>query len=65
MLARLGRVLYWIGCSFAALFAIGAVVAIVANRASDDSWIMFIAMVAVAAAVWSVGRACRYVLASE
>ena len=67
MAARLGNVLYWLGCLVAAASILWAIV---------NAWVLFtgsllpmdnvvIIMISLAAAVaaWVVGRACRYILA--
>jgi hypothetical protein len=71
MLARLGYVLYWLGCGLAAIFLVfgvgGTYVAYSTTRGTDPwSWAgVAIGMVVVAAVCWLVGRACKYVLAGK
>lgn len=61
MAARLGNVLYWLGCVCAALFA--AIVAIIAIDPGRDAQV-FMALFAMCALLsWVVGRALRYILA--
>jgi hypothetical protein len=58
VLARLGHVLYWIGC----------IVAVVVLLAGAAAWLApgppaFMVLGAIAAVIaWLIGRACRYVL---
>jgi hypothetical protein len=62
ILARLGNVLYWLGCGLA--FAVLALGGIMANADKEGVYIVTTAMVA-AVLVWLVGRACRYVLSGS
>ncbi len=62
ILARLGNVLYWLGCGLA--FAVLALGGIMANADKEGIYIVTTAMVA-AVLVWLVGRACRYVLSGS
>lgn len=58
MVERLGNVLYWLGCGFAALsLVLGAVVAVA------ESPVALIAGGVFAIGAWLLGRAARYVLA--
>jgi uncharacterized membrane-anchored protein len=60
MLARLGNVLYWLGCGLAIVVtAVGAVIA------HDTGLGFFVAALVIAALIWLVGRACRYVLSGN
>jgi hypothetical protein len=60
MLARLGNVLYWLGCALAcAAVALGATMVYMDNSLGAPFFLFFCA---VAALFWVVGRACRYVL---
>ena len=72
MAARLGHVLYWLGCIIAGLIALFAVVGVYdisqhPQSANAELWgyltMLMLAMFAVAA--WLIGRACRYVLAGK
>jgi hypothetical protein len=63
MAARLGQVLYWLGCGLAcAILALGGVMAYGDNRLGVT---FFIVSVVAAVLAWLVGRACRYVLAGS
>ena len=61
---RLGNVLYWIGCIIAALI-VGVATALYVNegstRSDDLPTVGF--LILIATIVWTIGRACRYVLA--
>jgi hypothetical protein len=70
MLARLGYVLYWLGCGLAAIFlvfGVGGTYVAYSTRGTDPwSWAgVAIGMVVVAAVCWLVGRARKYVLAGK
>lgn len=60
MAARLGNVLYWIGCGAAVLFLVFAVVLLVGANA-DDKLVAGLPLIAGVLA-WLAGRAARYVL---
>ena len=62
MAARLGNVLYWLGCIVAVVTAaIGAFVWF--NRTEPGDVVTVIILVVLAAIAWLIGRGCRYVLA--
>jgi hypothetical protein len=67
MAARLGNVLYWIGCIVAALILLydGVLLSLEepTQLARDFSVFVFIAIAALV--VWLIGRACRYVLSGR
>jgi hypothetical protein len=64
VLARLGDVLYWIGCVFAAIVVVWGVVFCFRGDRADDPYLL--SLVAVAAfAIWVIGRACRYILSGK
>ena len=64
MLARLGNVLYWLGCIVAALLVIGGFALWFSEgRYRPDGYNVLIGFGVVAFVVWLIGRACRYVLA--
>lgn len=66
MLARLGDVLYWLGCIIAAVVtATGGFIWFVEGRNRADGLIMFSFFIICAIAVWLIGRACRYVFAAR
>jgi hypothetical protein len=64
MLARLGDVLYWLGCGIAVvLLACGVILYAVDRDPSAGGWWFPYAVIGVlAVAAWLIGRACRYVL---
>lgn len=60
MLARLGNVLYWLGCGLAAVVFITFM-----SEAFSGTRFQYeaaIAAVGFALVIWLIGRACRYVL---
>lgn len=61
MAARLGNVLYWLGCVVGAIFL--AVLGFVAINPGEGAalWMLIYALLAVSA--WLLGRAIRYILA--
>jgi hypothetical protein len=71
MLARLGYVLYWLGCGLAAVFLVfgvgGTYVAYSTTTGKDPwSWVaVALSCVVLAAVCWVVGRACKYILAGK
>jgi hypothetical protein len=77
MAARLGNVLYWLGCGLAAIFAL-LIVMVVLNPSTssyaivvfnpgiyDDRFYMIVALAVMAVMAWLIGRACRYILADK
>lgn len=70
MTARLGNVLYWIGCIAAVLLTVGGVLAAMVMLNDHPNEPIPAAAVAGALAVcalisWGIGRACRYVLSGN
>lgn len=66
MLARLGNVLYWLGCIVAVLIAAAGFMPYWSEGyARKDGVGVTIASVVIALIAWVVGRACRYVLAGK
>jgi hypothetical protein len=64
MLARLGHLLYWLGCIFAGLTVIYAgVIYSTEGYARSEGAGLLVVFALMAFAVWLIGRACRYVLA--
>jgi len=70
IVARLGNVLYWIGCGLAVLMLAGTLVAIgilitgySAEPTESAAGGVFLAIAA--AACWGIGRGFRYVLAGK
>ena len=63
MLARLGDVLYWLGCGVAVLFILaGVAMGTSDNNAGADVAPLVIYFGGGAIISWLIGRACRYVL---
>jgi hypothetical protein len=60
MVERLGHVLYWAGCVLAILII---VIGVYLSWYERDAWEMRVITFVVAALVWLIGRACRYLLA--
>jgi hypothetical protein len=64
VLARLGDVLYWLGCLFAAIVVVWGAIFCFGDNSADDPYLF--SLVAVAAfAVWVIGLACRYILSDR
>lgn len=59
MIARLGNVLYWIGCGVASFYAAVGLYGALYGR--DPAYIATMSG-GIAIAAWLIGRACRYVL---
>jgi hypothetical protein len=64
MAARLGIVLYWIGCIGAALIAIFVVASLVLDP-RPDNWSMATSDLGRGALLWIIGLALRFVLAGR
>jgi hypothetical protein len=64
MLARLGDVLYWLGCVLAAILVVGGAVFWFRDNSADDPYLFSVVAVA-AFAIWVVGLACRYILSGK
>jgi ABC-type sugar transport system permease subunit len=64
--ARLGNVLYWIGCITATLI-VGVATALYfnADSARGDDLPLVGFLILIAAIVWAIGAACRYVFAGR
>ena len=62
MLARLGDVLYWVGCLLAVLLVAAA---IAYYNFEDIKLVELLILIGLAVIVWMIGRACRYVLAGR
>jgi hypothetical protein len=64
MLARLGDVLFWLGCILAAIVVVWGAVFYFSGDGADDPYLF--SLVAVAAfAVWVIGLALRHLLSGE
>jgi hypothetical protein len=62
MLARLGDVLYWVGCLLAALLVAAA---IAYYNFGNIKLFELLILIGLAVIVWMISRACRYVLAGR
>jgi hypothetical protein len=63
MLERVGNVLYWIGCSLAALIVgLGAFVYLMEGKTRSDGIGMFAGFCVAAFLAWITGRGLRYIL---
>jgi hypothetical protein len=63
MLARLGNVLYWLGCILAALIITAAIVEWFGEaQYRSNGWAIVFEFAVFAFVVWVIGRMCRYVL---
>jgi hypothetical protein len=66
MAARLGHVLYWLGCIIAGLLALFAVIIVSEGQSRTEyTWYTAAFVLVFAVAAWLIGRACRYVLAGK
>lgn len=65
MAARLGHVLYWLGCIVAGLFGWFAVIILSEEHRDKYTWYTAAFVLVFAVAAWLIGRACRYVLAGK
>ena len=68
MAARLGNVVYWLGCIVAALFALAALAVVLPlfygqALTATDAYFYLILYITGAVGSWLLGRAVRYVLA--
>jgi hypothetical protein len=67
MAARLGNVLYWLGCVLAVIFAIGGLAAFFIAGAvrpitNGEIIALMVPLFALSAISWMIGRALRYIL---
>jgi hypothetical protein len=63
MLARLGNVLYWLGCILAALIMAAAIVEWFGEaQYLPNGWVIIFEFAVFAFVVWGIGRMSRYVL---
>ena len=66
MAARIGNVLYWLGCAIAVVIAVFAVaIYIVDGRTHSDGLIVFAVFLAAAIISWVIGRALQYILSAR
>lgn len=64
MVARLGDVLYWLGCIIAGLFGILILISLIWGTGTTEPFGVILFGVA-AVIIWTIGRACRYVMAGR
>jgi hypothetical protein len=63
MLARLGDVLYWLGCGIAVvILAAGAWLVLGGDLIPENRSVVLAICIGCALAAWLIGRVCRYVL---
>jgi hypothetical protein len=62
MLARLGQVIYWLSCGTSAAIIALLVWALAADGIGPGEGSFVAAFLAIAAFIWIIGRAARYVL---
>ncbi len=70
MIARVGYVLYWIGCGFAVLFLFGALAGfgiLITGSSTEPRNIIAgaVSSIVVAVLCWAVGKSLRYFLAGD
>jgi hypothetical protein len=65
MLARLGHLLYWIGCGLAVVALVAGLFVLQHGPDYDYRWVVYVASVVTAVLFWLIGRACKYFLAGE
>jgi hypothetical protein len=66
MAARIGNVLYWLGCILAGLITLLAVGMYLAEQHNKNEALLVSGFVLIFALVsWSVGWACRYILSGK
>jgi uncharacterized membrane protein len=63
ILARLGNVLYWLGCILAALIIAAAIAEwFGVAQYRPNGWVIIFEFAVFAFVVWVIGRMCRYLL---
>lgn len=68
MAARVGQVLYWIGCGIAVLLLVPSgclVVTAVDHGLSSSGWFFLVLTTGAAVLAWAIGRALLYILAGR
>jgi hypothetical protein len=63
MAARIGNVLYWLGCIVAALILIADVAIYFGEGRAHSDGVVFVVFLIAAIISWGIGRAARYILA--
>jgi uncharacterized membrane protein YdbT with pleckstrin-like domain len=64
VVARLGDILYWIGCVLAAIVVVWGALFCFRGDNADDPYLFLVVAVA-AFSVWVIGRALRYILSGK
>jgi hypothetical protein len=64
VLARLGDVLYWLGCILAAIVVVWGAVFCFRGEHGGDPYLFSVVAVA-AFSIWVIGRALRYILSGK
>jgi hypothetical protein len=64
LLARIGDVLYWLGCILAVIVVVWGGVFCFRGDSTDDPYLFSVVAVA-AFAIWVIGLACRYLLSGK
>ena len=62
MLARLGNVIYWLGCILAVLFCVVMFAIADFNLPNANVWLGVLIIAGYAFGIWLVGLAIRYIL---
>jgi hypothetical protein len=65
MLARMGHLLYWLGCGLAVVALVSGEFVIQHGPDQDSRWVVYVASIGGAVLCWLLGRACKYFLAGE
>ena len=65
VLARLGNVIHWTGCTIAALAGLWVVLALLSAGPDDDRALITMFGAAVGGVCWAIGRICLYILAGR
>jgi hypothetical protein len=64
VLARLGDLLYWLGCILAGVVVVWGAIFCFRGGSTDDVYLLPVAAVA-AFAIWVIGMAFRYILSGK
>ncbi len=65
MAARMGRVLYWVGCIIAVLLVVLSIFFALLAETTNGVVGGLTAFIPYAVLAWLIGRACRYFLAGD
>ena len=65
MAARMGRVLYWVGCVIAILLVLLSIFFALLAETTSGVVGALTGFIPYAVVVWIIGRACRYFLAGD